>query len=207
MKQKIKYVLALLVLFAFQNWSSLRAQVTIGSNDAPQRDAVLDLRSNDLKGLLLPRLALVATNNNSPLNNHVQGMVVYNTVYSGSGSTAVTPGYYYNDGQKWNRITPNAPNFFYSPSIPIPISTVTTGSIDLYTNYTSQFSAPLSKNPSAAASIPVYANTDLSYYVTWYDQNIFDTVTITDAGVLNYNVRTGADTSTPTYMNVVFVVK
>src|SRR5690554_5897181 len=66
-------------------------------------NAVLDVQSSN-KGLLLPRLELTATDNFAPLTAHVQGMTVYNTATAGSGTTAVTPGYYYNDGNKWVRI-------------------------------------------------------------------------------------------------------
>jgi len=66
-------------------------------------NAVLELESTN-KGLLLPRVELVATDNVAPLTAHIQGMTVYNKATAGSGATAVTPGYYYNDGSKWIRI-------------------------------------------------------------------------------------------------------
>src|SRR5690606_9320337 len=40
----------------------------------------------------------------APLTAHVEGMTIYNTATAGTGATAVTPGYYYNDGAKWVRI-------------------------------------------------------------------------------------------------------
>jgi hypothetical protein len=70
---------------------------------APNINAQLEISSTN-KGLLLPRVALSATNNASPLTAHVLGMVVYNTATAGSGSTAVTPGFYTNDGTKWTRM-------------------------------------------------------------------------------------------------------
>ncbi|GAA4457510.1 phage tail protein [Rurimicrobium arvi] len=76
---------------------------TISSSALPNANAILDLESNR-RGLLLPRIALTATNSASPLSAHVQGMAVYNTATAGSGSTAVIPGYYINDGTKWIRL-------------------------------------------------------------------------------------------------------
>lgn len=77
------------------------AQVTIGSNSVPNKDAVLDLISNANRGLLLPRVALSSTTLSSPLTTHVAGMTVYNTASAGSGATAVKPGLYINNGTKW----------------------------------------------------------------------------------------------------------
>ncbi|NUY79555.1 hypothetical protein HUK80_01510 [Flavobacterium sp. MAH-1] len=79
-------------------------------NSEPQTDAVLELRSlNKDKGLLLPKVALVAANNPSPMSAHVQGMTVYNTQVSGVFPNRVEPGLYYNDGTSWKHISTNAP--------------------------------------------------------------------------------------------------
>ncbi|WP_262249961.1 hypothetical protein [Parapedobacter soli] len=87
--------------------TTVSAQVTqqkVGDNPTMiNRNAVLDVQSTN-KGLLIPRLALRATDDFDPLTEHVAGMTVYNTATSGTGATAVTPGYYYNDGTKWVRL-------------------------------------------------------------------------------------------------------
>jgi hypothetical protein len=70
----------------------------------PNVNAQLEVNSAS-KGLLLPRVALSATNNPAPLTAHVQGMVVYNTATASSGATAVSPGFYTNDGTKWDRMS------------------------------------------------------------------------------------------------------
>lgn len=74
------------------------SQVGIGTT-TPNGSSILDLDSTT-KGLLLPRVALVATNDFAPLSAHVAGMKVYNTATAGD----VTPGEYYNDGAKWIKI-------------------------------------------------------------------------------------------------------
>jgi hypothetical protein len=95
----IKIIPALTLLLIFT--STINAQVTIGSNAAPNSNAVLDLVSNANKGLLLPRVALTSTSSPSPLATHVAGMFVYNTATAGSGTSAVYPGIYFNNGTSW----------------------------------------------------------------------------------------------------------
>ncbi len=72
--------------------------VGIGTN-TPNINALLEMNATN-KGLLLPRVALKATSNASPLTAHVVGMVVYNTATIAD----VSPGFYTNDGTKWNKM-------------------------------------------------------------------------------------------------------
>lgn len=137
------------------------------------------------------------------------GTLVYSTSASTQAVKDITgPGYWYwkDAADKWEPLMMNAPKFFYSPSIPIDTS-VTSGSIDLYTNYSSQFSSPMASSTGAPVSIPVYAAGALEYYVTWYDHTVFSNVTIDADGKMSYEVLSTADKGAPTYMNVVFVVK
>ncbi|TDX94448.1 hypothetical protein [Chryseobacterium daecheongense] len=78
----------------------------------PNTQAILELYSqNQNKGLLMPKVALTATNNASPLPSHIAGMTVYNTATSTAAPlTGVTPGFYYNDGTSWNRLEVQLPN-------------------------------------------------------------------------------------------------
>ncbi len=80
-----------------------KAQVNVGANSAPNTDAMLEI-SGSSKGLLLPRVTLSSASTASPLSSHVAGMTVYNTATAGTGTAAVTPGYYYNDGLQWQRL-------------------------------------------------------------------------------------------------------
>lgn len=92
--------------------SSSLAQVTIGTGLEPDKDALLDLKENEegfsLKGLLLPRVALVSTDLPDPMSEFVRGMVVYNTASSDAmrKENSVRPGFYYCDGSKWIRLVP-----------------------------------------------------------------------------------------------------
>lgn len=78
-------------------------QVKIGNNPSIiNGDAILELE-HTTKGMLLPRLALTSTIAAAPLAAHTAGMIVYNTATTGD----VTPGYYFNNGTVWLRITAN----------------------------------------------------------------------------------------------------
>ncbi|MDR6406513.1 MULTISPECIES: hypothetical protein [Chryseobacterium] len=91
----------LFLVFVLSN-SFLFAQVGIGTA-SPNINAILELNSSN-KGLILPKVALTATNNAAPLTAHVAGMTVYNTATNtSSAANAVYPGEYYNDGTKWMR--------------------------------------------------------------------------------------------------------
>ncbi|MDR0437128.1 MAG: hypothetical protein LBH22_02360 [Bacteroidales bacterium] len=93
-----------LLLLMVQGSVSLKAQMRIGGNTAPNPNAILDLNEDETaigsKGLLLPRVALVSATDFLPLSAHVRGMYVYNT----ATAKGVSPGVYYNDGTKWIRI-------------------------------------------------------------------------------------------------------
>lgn len=106
MKKALTYVFILL-------WGLMAvAQVKIGGTDAtPNTHAMLEVESST-KGFLPPRVQLQATDNASPLVNFTAaaGITVYNTASAGVGATAVSPGYYYNDGTKWIRLVNDAEN-------------------------------------------------------------------------------------------------
>jgi hypothetical protein len=70
----------------------LRSQNNVGiGTTTPHASALLDLTATD-KGLLIPRVALVAANNGTtPVNGPATGLLVYNT-----GTGGLTPaGFYY----------------------------------------------------------------------------------------------------------------
>lgn len=65
------------------------------------------------KGILIPRLALTATNVAAPVTAPATSLMVYNTATAGAGLTAVSPGYYYWDGVKWVRLLGGTSNTFW----------------------------------------------------------------------------------------------
>lgn len=61
-------------------------------------NAIFELESAT-RGLLLSRVPLSALSNPSPMQQHVKGMIVYNS------DGALAEGFYYNDGSKWNKLS------------------------------------------------------------------------------------------------------
>lgn len=196
-----------------------KAQVTIGANEPPHNDALLDLKQisggTSEKGLLLPRVALKATNLPNPLTSHVQGMTVYNIAFSADdGSVAaenyLSPGFYYNDGAKWERLHFSYTNWFFMPSVSFDTANDATGqSKDLYALYKSQFDGTATnsaRSTGAPIAIPyIPASKDLYYYITSYDPAVFSNISINENGVMTYDVTAAATDCS--YINIVFVIK
>ena len=90
-----KYLLFLIFYAIYSN-----AQVGIGTTTP---NGALDVTSvND--GLLIPRVALTATNAIAPLTAPTTSELVYNTATAGIIPNNVTPGYYYWSGTAWVRL-------------------------------------------------------------------------------------------------------
>ena len=80
----------------------VNAQVGIGTT---MPNGALDINSNS-QGIILPRVALTATNVMAPVTNPsggalVDGTTVYNTANSSVGSFSVVPGIYYWESANW----------------------------------------------------------------------------------------------------------
>jgi len=211
--KKIIFLLMVIAVSAIQ----LQAQVTIGSNQPPHNDALLDLQEKadgtSEKGLLLPRVALTATNNPAPLTNHVAGMTVYNTTPSNASDPGYLPayhvskGFYYNDGTQWVKLHLGAANWFYMPAVSFDTSSDATGQTkNLYDLYQAQFASPAYVSDGAPAIVPHIPDAeDLYYYILAADSQVFQNVTIDNKGVMTYDVKAAATDCS--YINIVFVLK
>jgi hypothetical protein len=99
--KKLSFFIAILQLFC----SAVFAQVGINAdNSTPDNSAMLDVKSVE-KGLLIPRVALTATNVAGPITNPATSLLVYNTATAGASPNNVTPGYYYWNGSAWTRLS------------------------------------------------------------------------------------------------------
>lgn len=94
------FVIASVVLLST---TSLNAQ-NVGINTsgaAPNASAGLDIDFTN-RGLLIPRVALTARNNNAPIGATVTtGLMVYNTATAGAAPNNVVPGFYFWNGTAW----------------------------------------------------------------------------------------------------------
>jgi hypothetical protein len=95
------YLLTLCLVIVFL----LNAQVKVGDNPTSiNTNSMFEIEATD-KGLLLPRIALVATNNVSPLAATIPaGMLVYNTATAGIYPNNVSPGLYFWNGTLWVKL-------------------------------------------------------------------------------------------------------
>jgi hypothetical protein len=200
--------------------AGVSAQVTIGSNNAPDKFSLLDLDASIVsRGLHLPRLttaqrdALITDASVAADKILGEGLVIYNLDINC---------FEFWNGSKWKSFCESFA-WFYMPSIVIDVTTSGTFERNLYLEYKKQFAdaddavtqpdsptagTALVKS-EAGAPIPVtsiYDASELYYYVTGYDATVFSNFSITPAGVLTYTVN--ADNVTDaTYMNIVFAVK
>ncbi|MDU1906378.1 MAG: hypothetical protein E6772_16530 [Dysgonomonas sp.] len=232
MKTTKKYILsATLLLFTATTF----AQVTIGSDNAPEKAALLELKtkgetkgsvSSERGGLLLPRVEIrnvgelgvfskVTGLDNAEERLKHTGLAVYNIgTTNTNGSVLVGKGIYVWNGSRWMEMGEATPGkFFYMPSIEIPLESSEIKPIDLYSKYAAQFTTPLHRSAGSPASIPSYNRDELYYYITdiGKDSNgdhIINVQSITADGWLNYTGPATPDESLMnSYINIVFVVK
>jgi len=97
--------------------------------------------------------------------------------------------------------------WFYAPSVSVDASSeVTDATIDLYQEYASQFSSPAVRSPGAPDALPFYRADELFYYVSTFDDQVIDNITITDTGVMEYDII-DVPFDNYTIINIVFVIK
>ena len=188
----------LLTVLSLLGLCRMEAQVGINTV-SPHQSAALDIESTS-KGMLIPRMT---TTQKTAIANPAPGLIIYDTnlrcIAQNAGS-ATDPAWVclsQKDAQN---------GFFYMPTIAVDASTVVTGkTIDLYDEYKKQFTAP-TKNPSAPANIPYFTNrTDLYYYVINYDNSVLNNISISNQGVMTYDIKEESDYDS--FMTVVFVLK
>ena len=125
MKNRILIIASLMTAFSFC-FTKLQSQVTIGTQSAPLKGTLLDLKENDdptggvtsTNGIMLPRVNLTGLTNLAPIAdasaNKLQytGMTVYNvTVDDNAG---LQEGLYAWDGAKWNHVLTGEQNTGFS---------------------------------------------------------------------------------------------
>ena len=97
-------VLFLLVVTSFLSHVSRAQSLAINTTGAvANSSSILDV-SSTTKGMLIPRVALLAKNNAAPVSSPATSLLVYNTAIAGSGINQVTAGYYFWDGTQWTRV-------------------------------------------------------------------------------------------------------
>ncbi|KMQ67880.1 hypothetical protein ACM39_11100 [Chryseobacterium sp. FH2] len=187
----------IITLMVIMVYGTMYAQVGINTT-SPDSSSALDVTSTS-KGVLLPRIS-----NTSSITNPATGLVIFDTAKKCISQNVGTPA-----APDWTCLSPYVAKFFYMPSVVFDTTTPATGQTkDLYTLYKNQFSNVPSnaRSASAPATIPFFPNaTDLYYYVTGYDSTVFKINSISNTGVLNYDIL--ANATPASFINIVFVVK
>lgn len=199
----------IIILFTGIFAESLSAQVMIGSTDAPDKAKLLQLADGP-GGLGLPRVQLVSlttlqpfiagTPNADDAKAHT-GLMVYNLTTTGD----FKQGIYVWDGAKWTDVAEvaggsesNGKRWFYMPAFNLPMEEEGSGkTFDLYGVYDNQFDAKMGTK---------YGKKELDYAVVYYDDTVVKVNSITDEGLMTYEVL-DTDPGTTSFMNIVFIVK
>jgi len=210
----------------------VNAQVTIGSDIPPAEGTLLDLKDQATdaenitasRGLLLPRVKLIAKDNLEPLvqsasdidKKNLTGVIVYNILEVTGSETirSMTKGLYMWNGKEWTQVgKTSAPNFFYMPSFDLPLGTIgSTQTVNLYHEYLRQFRYDNTTNPNfingqGLTAVPnLYAQSDLFYVILDYTPGIISDIQLDAGGKMTYKVDS---TTVPAnaYINIICVVK
>ncbi|MBB4806552.1 hypothetical protein HNP38_001848 [Chryseobacterium defluvii] len=183
---------------------NVQAQIGIGTNN-PDPSAALHVSEKSISdpaknhGVLVPRML---TSERNLIASPAHGLVIWNRdnqCMEQNSGTDTSP--------VWNCVLSRQDKVlkhFYAPSIAIDLSVIANNQqVDLYQQYLNQFGSP---SATSGGTIPVYAKTELDYYVLNYDSNLMSGLSLTDDGVLTYNVI-GNSVTECSVINVLFVVK
>lgn len=96
--KKTVFVILLMAACAHFGFTQNVGINSTGATPAPS--AMLDISSTN-SGLLIPRVALTATNVAGPITSPATSLLVYNTATAGTTPNNVVPGYYYWNGTRW----------------------------------------------------------------------------------------------------------
>ena len=77
------------------------------------------------------------------------------------------------------------------------------GTIDLLAIFNDQFQNPVMSSPNAQA-LPNFTSNELGYHITYVDTTLFDLISLSSDGVLIYEVKSGANVTQGSFMNIVF---
>ena len=201
------------LLFFFCIFTSALFYAQVGINTtSPGSGAMLDVTSTN-KGILIPRVALTSTASSSPITPApTTSLLVYNTATSGSGATAVTPGFYFWSGSTWIAMLGNdwkqSGNTGTSPATNF-VGTTDNADLSFRTNNTEQFrltaNGRLRANTDGTSTLPAFSwagDTDTGFFRS--NNNEFSITTngtsqFTIDGSGNLRVNSGGTAANPTF--------
>jgi hypothetical protein len=170
----MKNINQIIILTLLLSHLNVKAQVGIGTT-TPNASAKLDITSTN-KGFLPPRVTLTGTADVSTIPNPATGLFIYNTATAGTSPSNVTPGLYYYDGIKWqriinqqpdatiefNQVTPTTAGVVFTPNTPASKDYVYVSTVD-NSQWTYNGSAYVTYTPPASTAWNLAGgNTDAS---------------------------------------------
>ena len=207
--------------------AALTAQVGINNNDPK---ATLDVTASKdptkPDGIIAPHIeGDILTSRDNLYNAPQDGALVYVTAVCGTPSGGKTAnitaiGYYYYDayatnpdGGKglWKAVGTSSEQWFYMPSVKLPLTSPGPTSFNLFEEYLSQFKGDGSSTvaggyvaSAGASGLPyVTDTTKIEFYVTAYSKDVIDNVKVYATGKMIYDV---ISTTVPegSFINVIF---
>jgi hypothetical protein len=190
------------------------SRTTLEVTTLPDTSAIAD-------GIMAPRLtgdklALAGAKYGNNQNDAVVYVTAAATSPAGKTINVKKAGYYYYDAPKgvWIPVATGTGEWFYMPTTVLPTTTDNTAwkgdhfELDIYAVYKQQLGMTYANSAaSESITIPTYDADQLAYLVMYYDSAVFQSVSVSTAGVLSYKVVAGAVPTEATFMNLVFVVK
>lgn len=184
----------------------------LATNGLISKDAKIELGGN----LIKPTVITTTSSNTLALHGLQIGNSSY--IYDGNNYTSTADRILVSDPVTGllKQVKSTMPKFFYAPSVIIPthdqngIVLVGTQTLDAYNLYVQQFGFKGTigqARSNSTSSLPVLASNDLDYFITYYDSTIFQTVTITPQGLINYTINPSAAITEASFINIVFKVK
>uniref|UniRef100_UPI000EFCB5A6 hypothetical protein n=1 Tax=Myroides sp. N17-2 TaxID=2030799 RepID=UPI000EFCB5A6 len=145
-------------------------------------------------------------------NHHIEDLAVSEEkIFSDdadAGDVLIADG---DGGARWGKPTGgsgniSSPKFFYLPAIYVEMVSGKGDSIEIYDYYADQFGSPMLSS-TGDSTLPVYGKDELNYYVTYYDEDVFEDMQLDYDGELHYKVKDGATPTGRTFFNIVLEVK
>lgn len=233
MKRSKLYLSLLLIICAS---STMFAQVGINTeNPAATLDVVAtSTGAATAEGFIAPRLTGDQLASKNVLYTAEQnGTIVYitaaHTAPADKTRNVTVPGYYYYDATAnngtgansglWIPLTGAKKLQFYMPSVLLPVKadalpdavnyTYSNGifTVNLFNIYKTEYGTPPVKSLTTAALSVASAATAFDYFILYYDTSVFNSVNVSAAGVLSYNVTANPTVLEKTFMNIMFKEK
>lgn len=196
------------------------AQVGIQTNQAKASLHItpVSTASGTAEGIIAPNLTRAQViSKDTQYSADQTGALVYITDINGVSTNKTQnithSGYYYFDGTIW-QYADKVGQYFYLPTFDLPTTTVGTGyTFDLYTDvYKKQFtkagntSYQTSNNTLTNLPVGRYAANELDYVITYYDTDVIKVNSISNTGVVNYDVKS-TSLGPKSFINVVLITK